>query len=533
MKAITFLLTTKEPVLATSFSGDPNSDVSYPYLPGSMIRGALIGRYLKREGLQNTDILTNETVRRLFFDGTTRYLNAYPNSRRNLRTFPMLLSWRKEKGEELKDESDSIEIYDFSVDKPELNSPKSVGENFWVEEGGYVILYSVSRRINIHNSRHRGKGRSVPDKINHQTGQVIEKGEGEIFTYDAIDSNQTFQGVILCEDNDEETILNLINQSKIIRLGGSISAGYGQTEITQVISNSDWHEIGIAPEERTNNILKITLLSDLIFRDNWGQYVAMPPTNLLAEILGKESEELESSLNQNKTYMNSTLIGGFNRKWGLPLPQVPAVAAGNVFVYENVEVSPEKIQELERAGIGERIVEGFGRIAINWHLDKSSFSAILPEKKDSQDKQPELKTQESEDLAKKIAERILRQRLDKLLLSQVEYNKLSPNKMTNSQLSRLMLVARQALDMNNRQPLDLLLEKLPKKALSQYESTKLDTKIKDWLDNPKKWIEVYLEPVTIANQTINLTDELALEYTLKLIMAIAKNAMKEKDKENE
>ena len=511
MKAITFLLTTKEPVLATSFQGDPNSDVSYPYLPGSMIRGALIGRYLKSEGLQSTDILTNETIRRLFFDGTTRYLNAYPNSRRNLRTFPMLLSWRKEKGEELKDESDRMKVYDFSKEKSELNSPKSVGEYFWVKEDGYVRLYSVSRRINIHNSRDRKKGRSTDN-------------EGEIFRYDAIDSNQTFQGVILCEDKDEKTILDLINQSNIIRLGGSISAGYGQTEITEVTSHSDWNEIIIAPEKRANNTLKITLLSDLIFRDKWGQYVAMPPTHLLSERLGISLEKPKLA------YTNTTLIGGFNRKWGLPLPQVPAVAAGSVFVYENIEISPETIQELEREGIGERRVEGFGRIAINWRLEENHFCAKLSEKKycPSQYQQPELQTEESEKLAKKIAERILRQKLDKLLLEQVEPNKLDGNKMTNNQLSRLMLVARQALDMNSRQPLDLLLEKLTFKARGQYESTKLDTKIRGLLDNPKEWIEGYLEAVTIANQTANLTDEIALEYTLRLIMAIAKNAIKEK-----
>ena len=46
MKAITFSLTTQQPLLATSFQGDPNSDVSYSYIPGSMIRGAVIGRYM-------------------------------------------------------------------------------------------------------------------------------------------------------------------------------------------------------------------------------------------------------------------------------------------------------------------------------------------------------------------------------------------------------------------------------------------------------------------------------------------------------
>ncbi|MHC5770604.1 MAG: hypothetical protein ACYTXI_34490 [Nostoc sp.] len=36
MKTITFSLHTQQPLLATSFQGDPNSDVSYNYIPGSI-----------------------------------------------------------------------------------------------------------------------------------------------------------------------------------------------------------------------------------------------------------------------------------------------------------------------------------------------------------------------------------------------------------------------------------------------------------------------------------------------------------------
>ncbi|NJK73166.1 MAG: hypothetical protein HC942_02095 [Microcoleus sp. SU_5_6] len=67
MKAITFSLHTKQPLLATSFQGDPNSDVSCSYIPGSMIRGAIIGRYLKHHNLSELD-LENEEIQSLFFD---------------------------------------------------------------------------------------------------------------------------------------------------------------------------------------------------------------------------------------------------------------------------------------------------------------------------------------------------------------------------------------------------------------------------------------------------------------------------------
>jgi CRISPR-associated protein Csx10 len=537
MKAITFLLKTEQPLLATSFQGDPNSDVSYPYIPGSMIRGALISRYLKLPGKSGVDIVADEISRRLFFDGTTRYLNAYPNSQDDLRSLPTLLSWRKEKGREFKDIKDKIDVYDWSVfkDNDDLQSPKSVNEPFWVEDGNNVRLYSVDRRINIHNLRDRRKGRSASDKLDPTTLQIIEERDGEIFRYDAIDAGQTFQGVILYDEADENNIQDLLNISDIW-LGGSRSAGYGHVKISDVKINNSWSEINTSPEKRnSDNILKVTLLSDLIIRDDCGQYAAIPPTQLLAEFLGKQSEELEKSLNQYKTYMDSVFLGGFNRKWGLPLPQILGVKAGSVFVYENVAFTAKQICQLETIGMGERKAEGFGRVAVNWRVENSQFTARKPETKTyTKRNQPPLK--ESHDLARQMAERILRQKLEELLLDRVEEFRLNPNRMTNSQLSRLIFIARQSLDINCRQPLDLLLDNLPSNARTKYDRTKvsgqsLNQKIKDWLDHPQSWIDGHLEPVAIANEPATLTDELALEYTLRLIIAIAKNATKEKPDE--
>ncbi len=522
MKAIAFTIHTQQPFLATSFQGDPNSDVSYPYIPGSMIRGALIGRYLQRNGLQDADILNNETVRRLFFDGNARYLNAYISSQKEKRTFPALLSWRKEKGEELKKEGDGITVYDFSIEIPaedELKSPKSVGGYFWAEES-YVRFYTVKRRINVHNSRDRSKGRSTED-------------EGEIFRYEATDSRQKFQGIILCEEADEQTFIDLL-QPADMWLGGSRSAGYGHVKIEGVESRDDWNEIGIAPEERANcDNLTITLLSDMILRDEWGQPAAIPPTQALSEMLEIELKKPEN------VYTNSTIVGGFNRKWGLPLPQVPALAAGSVFVYENVRVTAEQILELEREGLGERRVEGFGRVAVNWRSEESQFYAKLPEKETpSQRKQPKLQHKESCKLAAEMAERIFRQRLEQHLLSQIETNKLERkrNGMSNSQLSRLMGVTQRALNENSRKPLDDLLAQLKSTAGEQFDRAKVNAgkslkqQIKDWLDRPSEWIG-NIEPVTLAGETCSLTDELAMEYTLRLILAVAKNATKEKENE--
>jgi hypothetical protein len=62
-----------------------------------------------------------------------------------------------------------------------------------------------------------------------------------------LDVNQTFQGVILCEDDDAQTIKDLLKPADIW-LGGSISAGYGHTKIISEVKLEDienWTEIGI------------------------------------------------------------------------------------------------------------------------------------------------------------------------------------------------------------------------------------------------------------------------------------------------
>lgn len=523
MKAITVTLQTEQPVLATSFQGDPNSDVSYPYIPGSVIRGALIGRYLKRHHLRDDDILQDESVQRLFFNGSTRFLNAYLDAN-GKRTLPIPRSWRKEKGTDL-----PCPVFDLSQNVPEDTSLKSVDGEFCTVQSDLVTLYAVEKRINIHNLRHRRRGRAVPDKLN-TAGQVVEAGEGAVFRYEAIDSGQTFQAVILCEDADEQTLKDLLTPADLW-VGGSQSAGYGHTKIIKVESLANWVEIGLelpSTERYDRKTLLVTLLSDLILQDEQGHYVADP--KLVAQQL-----VLPSQAKLKSSYTRTTLIGGFNRKWGLPLPQIQALAAGSVLVFDNVSVTAAQIAAWEAQGLGDRRVEGFGRIAINWLGEHATFNAMLPKSKLSRSSNITL-TASSTQLATQMAERLLRQKLDQLLLNQVGRTSIDPIHITNSQLSRLILVARQALTLKNREmdSIQTLLENLPANATGQFERTRMNgsqkslmQQLKEWINNPKIWIS-NPPSVTIANLTMELSDRLAREYTLRLIMAVAKKATKEK-----
>lgn len=547
MKAITFSLHTQQPLLATSFQGDPNSDVSYSYIPGSMLRGAIIGRYMKQNSLSELDLASKE-VKRLFFDAnSTCYLNAYLESHEGKRALPVPRSWFKEKDAELTDES-PVDVYDFSVDADnQLESPKFFGEGFWAKERGAIKFYKEKRRINIHNSRDRKKGRSTQIKLNPQTNQF--QGEGEIFRYEAIDSGQTFQGVILCSnDNDAKLLIDLLQISPDIWLGGSQSAGYGHTKISQRNSpNNNWNEVDISAESRTDkDFFTITLISDLILRDEFGQYAVIPPftQHQIHAPLAKEIKRilgLDIDLKPHKCFANSVLIGGFNRKWGLPLPQVAALATGSVFVFDEFSITPEQIKQLESQGIGERRTEGFGRVAVNW-LSDVKFK-LNKAKKDAALNSPQLRTNAAHSLAGQMAERLLHQKIEQALQRFIGYTEIKGD-ISNSQLSRLQLVARQALSNGDCNLVLSLINNLPPNAKRQLEkaevsNTSLNTKLDEWLKNPNSWSWVsnkdkLTAKVASAERSINdefaTENKLAEKYTLRLIMALAKKATKEKNK---
>ena len=539
MKAIEITLKTEQPVLVTSFQGDPNSDVSYSYIPGSALRGVLISRYMRQNHIRELD-LTDPKVKRLFFDADkTLYLNAYLLSQDNQRTLPIPRSWFKNKDDEF---NKPFRVYDFSLRESdeqedediEPESPKAVGDYFWVKEGDNQILYKEKRRINIHNRRNRKKGKGTPE-------------EGEIFRYEALDAGQTFQAIILYqEDNDKTNFERLLEFEKLQKsdreksdlwLGGSQSAGYGHTKIINIEFLDTWNEIGTTSQEREADNLIVTLLSDAILRDDIsGQVIAN------SDLVKQEIEYILDSEKKlsfpTPVYAARTLIGGFNRKWGLPLPQVSALATGSVFVFKNVNITASEIEELENKGIGERRVDGFGRIAINWAVkwdEKESFLVKKPDEKEDEKQLDEysLKSETSRSLAELMAERILKQKLEQKIQKQVDsWTPKGP--ISNSQLSRLRIVAREGLTLGSRLPVLRLLCNLPASSKAKFQQTKinnlpLDKAIYEMLRKPTCWISNSHElEVNVAGVTKKLTQRLAIEYTLRFIMAIAKNAIKEK-----
>ncbi|MUH00442.1 hypothetical protein F7734_52500 [Scytonema sp. UIC 10036] len=574
MKVITFLLQTQQPILATSLQGNPNSDISFDYILGSMIRGALISRYINspHNNIQKTDNILDSkrfpVIKRLFFDASkTRYLNAYPVSNTKQRSLPLPLSLYKNKGDEFSEEKYKF-VYDFSKipvdDKeeylPDGLSPKLLNENFCTIDDNEIIIHRTKRRINIHNQRDRKRGKGTDTN-------------GAVFSYNAIDVGQTFQGAILCDSEEDKAIIESLLQPQDIWLGGSQSAGYGHTIFESIPSSNNWSEVSIDLISRLQNkeFLTITLLSDTILRDSYGQYAALP--EVLSQTISRDLKlDKELEFQDNSIYASGVIVGGFNRKWGLPLPQTPALAAGSVFVFKKSDVDLQQLQKLEEQGIGERRNEGFGRVVINWlDEDRTEYQVKLAIR-ESQAKSRSLSL-ESSNIAENIATRIIRKNIHNLLIKRVGSLEIAKKSISNSQLSKMMSLLTRYLSLlevkkieikNNKHEskskkllelaeeysndISSFIKNLPTNARNQFERARLNTgerfdeQIGKWLKSPKDWIEQdwcsdsqtkgmvqnnkpYIE---IANISKTIDDDyLALEYTLRLILAITKKTMKE------
>jgi len=522
MIALEYRMQLLSSLLVSGLPGEPNSAISYPYIPGSQIRGALIGEYLRsRKG-------NEEDFRKLFFSEDIRYLNAYPEGNAGRRMLPTPRSWftlKREKGKIF--DLSNRESPDRDPHDPKQKLKEVPAEFCSLSSSGEVELCSPMRQINVHTQRDPKMGRATRD-------------EGAVFRYNALAPEQCFVGVILFATadppSDDLQVVKELLEGGDLWLGRSRSAGYGHVRIDEVRVVEDWQEVDGQRAPRAVSAgekFTVTLLSDALVRDPITGQFDNDPTSEIAAVLGVDRGDLEI---ENR-FWNTSLVGGFNRKWGLPLPQTVAVAAGSVFVFKTKkEIDEGKFQRLIERGIGERRVEGFGRITVNWR--KEQEYTYPSETRDAQGKgtldptPPPVLTGESKDIVEKMITRMFRARLDRWLAAEVNRIPIA-NRPSNSQLSQLRLAARKAMQQGSS--LQLIKEHLDdarkrKTAREQFEGAyvdgqRLDRWIYDLLNKPDELLRE-LHPPEIGGVTLERgkLDELAREYTIRLLDGVLHKA---------
>ena len=288
--ALTYRLRLDEPTLVGRPGGDANTVWSHDYLPGSSVRGAVLGR------VGFTDTLAKQ----MLAGDDVRYLNAHLAVSRNgewRRTLPIPLTWRAPKsgkdmvvqacpGHETKEESKAIRGWFVPCSHP-------------------ACLVEPTVVLTLHHQRHRGLGRPVrtsPDG----------RDAGTIYRYASLAPGQHFMGAVVSEDR---SALEQIKQRALngaIRLGKA-RRGYGTAAIVDAQIVENWREIDSSAQKPAEFMM--TLLSPALFRTAAGAPALQPCDEELQHALAQHAAVIDVSASVEQ-------VGGFNRKWSLPVPAV-------------------------------------------------------------------------------------------------------------------------------------------------------------------------------------------------------------------
>lgn len=548
--AIPYVITLRQPILATALQGEPNSSVSFDYIPGSLIRGMFIQRYLKTH--TTNDPLTGQG-QALFFNGRVRYLNAYPIAMNQQRSLPTPTSLRLRKGIQFDAETPPI-IYHTghatwnaakrrNAENGERLNPVAHPFCYLDATDGQVTFYTPERTLALHTQRNRHKGRAT-------------NAEGEIFRYEALTVGQTFCGAILIDAahiNDAliKEITKLGNAPDAW-LGRSRSANYGQVDVSLKEPTLDWQEVTSEKGSSVQDSLHrytLTLLSDMFLRDDGGHIIGAPDQATFHTTL----EQYVSALNQtghpitikeivwSHTCVASTIHGGFNRAWQLPLIQTRALTAGSMLTFTTThEWSKEFITLLEAQGLGERRAEGFGRVVVNWNIPEQ-LAGLLPQtteqtstSKDTASDTVDL-PKDASMLAQRMADRLQEAELAKaILLYLSEGQRLHGGVPNRTQLAYMRTLVQEAQHKEDVQALLAHIARLQNAstvASQQFERARLDKQpFLKWmtglLERPTDvWEKLNLQkPPSIAGCSAQRNDTMSQSVVLRLFDAVLAQA---------
>ena len=357
-----YTLTLEAPAVITALEGDPNSARSLDFIPGSAIRGAMASRLDPNNNFP--------TFKQYILSGQVCFLNAYPMAN-GQRTLPMPGSFRQEK---YGDTTYDLAFYsgESEVDEPDAGDVWPA-EQLKGMEAPFLSLGQARPRAahvtfdsRVHQQRDRSAGRAYTYQ-NPATG--VEEARGTIFTYEALEAGQQFEGIIAISGQDQNETCALWKKIKSVlgdrlSLGRSRNARYGGSAAVTWETPRDYETASATrvilrkKDLQGGNCFCVFLTSDYVGRDpGSGQ---SDPTAFRRDVINR--------LGQNRVEVLRTRwafrpIGGFNRKWGLQLPQTLALQAGSLLVLKaKADIPYADLSTIEWAGLGERRPEGFGRV---------------------------------------------------------------------------------------------------------------------------------------------------------------------------
>lgn len=350
MKSLKFHITTLSPLLITNNTGDPNMVSTKEYISGTAILGALAGMYIRENNL--TDAHKDNSFYKWFLNGSLKFTNAYIVSyddKNNIKVnHPIPTSIQKDKD----NESDIYDLLHYDLNELKNSNGEDITtkriDGFGKIEDASLYEQKIKKSLNFHHERDSGTGTTK-----------------EIFNYESIDAGQKFEGEIIGEDTDLETLCTSFGKSFEINIGRSRSAQYGKVTFEFLKDKPEDIPVNSASGE-----ISLTFLSDTIIYNEQG-FSTTDKKDFEATL----KDKLRNSVEIKKAFIKTGEIENFVSVWKLRKPSETCFLMGSCFLLSGISTNEDKkLKELQINGIGERTHEGFGRMAIEIQTNKNKFT---------------------------------------------------------------------------------------------------------------------------------------------------------------
>lgn len=346
-----------EPLLIAQRASAGNQFDTRPFIPGSVIQGALAGRAAELCNLADSKIYRDFVD--LFLRGGITFPVLYPAYFLNNHLYPTipaplalktcsLVPFHGNEGHG----AYSAWLHDRC---PKCGSRlEPVGEFVILKRDLYTFSPQRSSEMHLRIDEERQRA-----------------ARGDLYGYTLLSTGQYFVGELLCAG---EAVWQRLQEMTGIAektpltwwLGKGRQRGYGK--VTVWLERCDdrpqtWIQWPL--EQRLVDPAKtftLTLLTDTIIVNSWGQQPTAFTEDWLEAALGLGPVEIHDA------YARTRVVDGFNATLGLPRWRDLALMGGSM-ARISLKNPPDdweaRMQRLEAEGIGVRRNEGFGRIAIN------------------------------------------------------------------------------------------------------------------------------------------------------------------------
>jgi CRISPR-associated protein Csx10 len=334
MHALNYKITLLSKVLISRPTTGQNMIETLEYLRGSTVLGTLASRYIFIKQL--TQAHEDDTFYRWFLRGDLSFSNGYLMEQ-HTETTPTPLYIQQEKA--------GNAIYNILLTDPN-NITKPLG-GFSNINSEHIINIKPKKGISFHHERDRLTGTSK---------------KGLFFNYESLLPSQAFKGAIYGSSKDLEDLKKIVGHNFKAKMGKSKGAEYGDV-IIELLNIQKIDSNSLINENILEEGIFFTFISPCILYNELGM---SDPTfsNIerhLQKIFGKDTFTIEGSIIKQEFIENYVSI------WKMKKPGERAISAGSslYLFFEYVDNSIlNGIYNLLEKGIGERLMEGFGRVQI-------------------------------------------------------------------------------------------------------------------------------------------------------------------------